>query len=151
MKSRSFFKNPIFLLPILLLLLTPAVLIGGFSARSYSAHLINEGLRSEGIVVQYFESYDDSPKIKFTFTTQGGEVITGYSDYVTDLGVGNKVNIAYNPTTPSDNIPIQEGINPPIWLLVSLSILYAAIGTIALWLIKTRIDNNERKWLVFKP
>jgi hypothetical protein len=130
------------ILPILLLGLSVAVLLGGQCARSYESQLLNQGFRADGVVVEKYNRYIDeySPRIKYTFTTQDGKTIIGNSEYGTNLALYSNIEIAYDPATPSNNIPVIEGVNPTIWLDILIAAIVAAPAILLLfiWIISIK-------------
>jgi hypothetical protein len=141
--NRSALSITVFLLlPILLLGLSVAVLLLGQCARSYQAQLLNQGFRAEGVVVEKYNRYIDeySPRIKYTFTTQDGKIMTSNSEYGTDLALYSNIEIAYDPATPSNNMPVMEGVNPNIWLDILIAAIVAApaVFLLLIWIIRVK-------------
>jgi hypothetical protein len=142
--NRSALSITVFLLlPILLLGLSVAVLLLGQYARSYQEQLLNQGFRAEGVVVEKYNRYIDeySPRIKYTFTTQDGKIMTSNSEYGTDLALYSNIEIAYDPATPSNNMPVMEGVNPNIWLDILIAVIVAAPAVFLLLILIIRVKH----------
>jgi hypothetical protein len=107
--------------------------------------ILNEGFRATGIVV--VAGNDDTPT-GYTFTTYDDKLITGSSWKTNHLRVENYVEIAYDPSNPSSNLPVAFGLDS-LWYIVFYALVFVPFGifTLAYW--TTFITTGGNKFFVW--
>jgi hypothetical protein len=59
------------------------------------------------------------------------------------LALYSNIEIAYDPATPSNNMPVMEVVNPNIWLDILIAAIVAApaVFLLLIWIIREKIKG----------
>jgi hypothetical protein len=139
--------------PISVIFLLGAIFFFGLFAYPLHQYLeerriLNEGSRATGIVTsEYYGT--DSTMTEYIFTTPDGISMTGFFFEPNTLAVEDHVEIAYDSSDPSRNLPVAF-VGWPLYLIIFFSLfgIPAVVIYLALWItFVTTGGNNFFVWL----
>jgi len=98
------------------------------------SRIFSQGLRAKANVIEKSgPSYDEVVTITYTLTTYDGHSIISKDDLPINstVRVGSSIEIAYDPTNPDKNFPVEQGVRP-LWHIILFTIPIVIIGILFL-------------------